>query len=307
MRSYLSIAVVFALSLVVVGGPWSVAYSGPVTGAIFTTLVDGSAVNLNHFDSKCAVYLDGGPGPHAPARAAGLPDGEYYFQVTDPSGRQLLSTDAVSNRRFRVTQGVIVAYTGVGGPIHPTGVDLDHPELGAVTIRLASATCPSDYLDSPNSGGVYKAWATPVADFVGDPANVDNDCGSGCFHGFLPAKSKTDNFKATTGTPTFCLTVQKQISDPYGSLTPGVGWQIDVFDPLGVTTSYYTDQNGQLSVCGLASGSYTVSEPLPDRWIVLDLIVNGVTLPPDSVYAFTWTTDATPPVVLFVNFFLMPS
>src|SRR5258708_30119731 len=67
-------------------------------GAIFTTLADGSAVNANQYDSTCAVYLDGGPGPNAPASAAGLPDGDYYFQVTNPDGQQLLSTDAVSNR-----------------------------------------------------------------------------------------------------------------------------------------------------------------------------------------------------------------
>src|SRR5712664_4603576 len=78
-----------------------------VSGAIFTTTVTGSAVNANQYESKCAVYLDGGPGPHAPATAAGLPDGDYYFQVTDPSGGQLLSTDPVSNRRFHVTGGVI--------------------------------------------------------------------------------------------------------------------------------------------------------------------------------------------------------
>src|SRR4051794_38332438 len=88
-------------------------------GAIFTTFGDGSAVNANHFDSKCAVHLDGGPGPHAPAHAAGLDDGDYFFQVTDPSGKTLLSTDPVSNRRFHVTGGVIVAYTGVGGFVHP--------------------------------------------------------------------------------------------------------------------------------------------------------------------------------------------
>ena len=62
-------------------------------GAIFTTVSDGSAVNANQYDSKCSVYLNGGPGPHAPAHAAGLADGEYFFQVTDPSGKQLLSTD----------------------------------------------------------------------------------------------------------------------------------------------------------------------------------------------------------------------
>src|SRR5262245_6717563 len=136
----------FALFLTLVLTCVAPVEAGP-SGAIFTTVGDGSRVNANHFESKCAVHLDGGPGPNAPAHAAGLPDGEYYFQVTDPSGKNLLSTDVVSNRRFRVTNGVIVAYTGVGGLVHPTGVDRDHSELGAIVIRLANASCPADFLD----------------------------------------------------------------------------------------------------------------------------------------------------------------
>src|ERR1700704_4482660 len=103
-----------------------------VSGAIFTTAGDGSIVNANvQYASKCDVYLDGGPGQHAPAGAAGLPTGYYYFQVTDPSGQTLLSTDVVANRRLHVsTSGVIDAYAGNGGPLHPTGTDQDHPELG---------------------------------------------------------------------------------------------------------------------------------------------------------------------------------
>ena len=182
---------------------------------------DGSKVNANQYDSKCAVYLDGGPGPNAPAHAAGLQDGDYYFQVTDPNGKQRLSTDALANRRFKVTNSVIVAYTGSGGPVHPAGMDQDHPELGAITIRLANANCPTDYLDSPNNGGVYKVWATPVGDFIGDPMKVDNACGNGCFHGFTPSKSKTDNFKAGTGTVTFCLTVRKEVQVDTGLFRGG--------------------------------------------------------------------------------------
>ena len=66
------------------------------SGAIFTTVEDGSEVNFNHYPSKEAVYLDGGPGPGAPQHAAGLDDGRYVFQVTDPSGKTLLSTDPAS-------------------------------------------------------------------------------------------------------------------------------------------------------------------------------------------------------------------
>jgi hypothetical protein len=298
---------VFTLAIGLLSSATALLQAAPVTGAIFTTLADGSAVNANQYDTKCAVYLDGGPGPHAPATAAGLPSGDYYFQVTDPSGKQLLSTDAVSNRRFRVLAGVVVAYVGVGGPVHPTGIDRDHPELGAITIRLANITCPADFLDTPNNGGAYKVWATPVTDFAGDPTKVDNDCGAGCFHGFVPSKSKTDNFKAKAGTATFCLTVVKQLPQPDGTILPGANWQISVTDPLGITNSYFTDVAGQLQVCGLVEGAYTVSETLLQDFVAVGLIVNGVTLPAQPIYSFTWILGKPAPVIIFQNVQFSPA
>lgn len=160
----------------------------PLPGAIFTTLSDGSAVNHNIYAAKCDVYLDGGPGPNAPQGAAGLPNGDYFFQVTDPSGKVLLSTDPVINRQFRVEGGIIVGLSGAGN--HVTGMDIDH---GAVTIQL----CP--FSDTPNPGGVYKVWATRTVDFVGDPNLVDSGQQPGNFHGFIPRTSKVDNFKAPPG------------------------------------------------------------------------------------------------------------
>src|SRR5437764_15231893 len=95
-KMIVTILSVAALSSVALASP-------PVSGAIFTTAVDGSIVNANvQYATKCDVYLNGGPGPHAPASAAGLPAGNYYFQVTDPNGQTLLSTDAVANRQFHV-------------------------------------------------------------------------------------------------------------------------------------------------------------------------------------------------------------
>lgn len=294
-----------ALALFLVGMLVSPAWAGGVSGAIFTTTFDGSVVNGNLYDSKCRVYLDGGPGPNAPAKAAGLPDGDYYFQVTDPSGSQLLSADRVSNRKFQVANGVIVAYTGVGGPPHPTGMDQDHPELGAITIRLANTDCPAgDFVDSPNNGGVYKVWVTPVGDFVGDPWSIDNDCGKGCFHGFVPSNSKTDNFKVNATTPTFCLTIKKEFADGLGGFTPREGWLINVTDPLDATNPYYTDVNGQNEVCGLAEGAYTVIEDQPAGTKIVGLIVNGHALPDDMVeptYSFTWYATKPEPIIVFQN------
>ena len=290
----------------------STAHAAKVSGAIFTTTANGNAVNANHYDSKCAVYLNGGPGPNAPAKAAGLPDGDYYFQVTDPSGKTLLSTDPVSNRRFQVLGGVIIAYTGVGGPIHPTGISQDHPELGSITIQLANTDCPADYLDTPNEGGVYKVWATPVGDFVGNPANVDNDCGGGCFHGFQPSKSKTDNFKVEPTTATFCLTAVKEFPTGFDDeFFPVPEWLIYITDPLGVTSPHYTQVNPDgsvnLTLCALVAGHYTVTEDLPLGFQVIGLIVNGMALPTDTTYSFTWDPSKPAPVIVFRNTFTPPT
>lgn len=157
------------------------AFAGPLAGAIFTTTVNGNRVNANQYERKEDVYLDGGPGANAPAGAAALPAGDYYFQVTDPSGKVLLSQDPVANRRFTVSPaGVIVNST------HVMGVDMDHAALGARTVQLFP------YADTPNPGGVYKVWATPVDRFEGDVNQIDNP---GQFHGFSNAWSKTDNYK----------------------------------------------------------------------------------------------------------------
>jgi hypothetical protein len=170
------------------------------SGAIFTTLPDGSAVNFNIYASKDDVYLDGGPGPGAPQTAAGLDDGTYVFQVTSPSGKTLLSTDPAGCRQFTVADGVITGVV-VTGCEHATGVDVDH---GAVTVQLMP------YDDTPNPGGEYKAWAVRVGDFLNGclALGVPNglavvDCGQtgGNRHGFVPAHSKTDNFKVGEQVP----------------------------------------------------------------------------------------------------------
>ncbi|MEU7531431.1 hypothetical protein AB0A74_37260 [Saccharothrix sp. NPDC042600] len=174
--------------------PVGTAQAHAPSGAIFTTLPDGSEVNFNHFPTKQDVHLDGGPGPGAPQEAAGLDDGTYVFQVTDPSGKVLLSTDPAACRQFTVSGGVITGVVDTSCE-HVTGTDVDH---NATTVQLFP------YLDTPNNGGVYKVWVTTVEDFLlgCSQLGVANglavvDCGStgGNRHGFIPAHSKTDNFK----------------------------------------------------------------------------------------------------------------
>src|SRR5215216_2147447 len=192
MKRALIVAGAGALGAVAIG---PVASAHAPSGAIFTTLSDGSEVNLNHFSSKEAVYLDGGPGPGAPQTAAGLDDGTYVFQVTDPSGKTLLSTDEARCRQFTVSDGVIDGVVDTDCE-HVIGIDLDH---AATTVQLFP------YNDTPNNGGVYKVWVTRVEDFLlgctelgeDDGLNVV-DCGDkagGNAHGFISSHSKTDNFK----------------------------------------------------------------------------------------------------------------
>ncbi len=169
------------------GGGGGSGSSAHLSGAIFTTTVDGTRVNANIYAAKTDVYLDGGPGNNAPSSAAALPEGDYYFQVTEPSGKTLLSTDAIACRKIHINAaGVIdLVYPGPGCQ-HAQGVDADHAALGAITVQLFP------YLDTPNNGGEYKVWVTSVDDY---------DAAKGK-HGFLPSASKTDNFKIKVpGTP----------------------------------------------------------------------------------------------------------
>ena len=209
------------------------------SGAIFTTLPDGSEVNFNHYDLKTDVYLDGGPGPGAPQDAAGLDDGTYVFQVTDPSGKVLLSTDEARCRQFTVADGIITSIAPSDPSCdHVTGVDIDH---GALTVQLMP------YLDTPNNGGVYKVWVTFTEDFLAGCAElgVANglnvvDCGQkgGNRHGFVPAHSKTDNFKVGDK-PVVEIDTRFHEHDHAASMlldNRGVTWS----DPLGASNKKWS-------------------------------------------------------------------
>jgi hypothetical protein len=194
-RSKRSVAALCAAALVsVLFATTGTSSANPISGAIFTTVANGSEVNFNIYAAKTDVYLNGGPGLGAPLGAAGLPDGTYVFQVTDPSGKTLLSTDAAACRQVTVVGGVFSSVSPSGGCAHLTSTGQD----GSTTVQLMP------YLDTPNNGGEYKVWVSPVANFLANCSalGVTNglavvDCGSaaGNQHGFTGADSKTDNFK----------------------------------------------------------------------------------------------------------------
>jgi hypothetical protein len=162
-----------------------------VTGAIFTTNALSEYVNANVYDYADDVYLNGGPRPNAPCSAAGLPDGDYYFQVTDPSGSTLLHamSDTVGERKVKVEGGLITDYYG-STRLTGTGKCAD-PASGKINITIE--LFPFDL--TPNPGGEYKVWMTKVGDYACYPNEQIVDCTIGGVHGFVPSKSKTDNFK----------------------------------------------------------------------------------------------------------------
>lgn len=221
------------------------AFAHAPSGAIFTTLPDGSEVNFNIYPSKDSVYLDGGPGPGAPQTAAGLDDGTYVFQVTDPSGKQLLSTDPARCRQFTVSNGVISAVVATGCE-HQTGIDQDH---GATTVQLMP------YLDTPNNGGEYKAWVVELSDFqrgcqeFGVPNGLNVvDCGyeGGNAHGFVGGHHKTDNFKVK-GLP---REIDARFFDHGGNKLLGLG--ITWMDTLGGQNRKWSYNAPELNVFGEA-------------------------------------------------------
>jgi hypothetical protein len=215
-----------------------------LSGAIFTADVSGTLVNGNIYQDKCDVYLNGGAPANAPCGSAGLPDGCYYFQVTSPSGQTLLSTDPIEQRLVRVAGGVIVEYLGLSGPC-------DH-QLGlgkcAMTDPCNISVQLMPYLDTPNPGGVYKVWITPIGCY---------SPGQG-FFGFLPSKSKTDNFKVEAGPPPppDCDIGAYKFYDANanGTKDPGeppiAGWRIEFVClygpscPIEPPTCLFTDENG---------------------------------------------------------------
>jgi len=231
-----------ALVLVIVGAIFAttagVASAEPVSGAVFTTDSACSGTDLNLYGAKSDVYLDGGP---AHSGAAGLPDGSYYVQVTDPSGAMVLGKSAGADAT--VLNGEFVQCY----------------QLTDTLYTASSGFTTKGYDDTPNAGGVYKVWVSTSSDFTN-------------------SVTKTDNFKVEACdpetedcTPVFSqnrLTVEKFYDADANGLwdnadTEILGWQVriqsDAFDQFAFTAVNML----------LDPAIYTVSEsdPVETNWI----------------------------------------
>ena len=119
------------------------------SGAIWTTNSSCETVNQNPYPSKDAVYLNGGPdkSPHN-----GLPDGDYYVQVTEPDGALLGSTPTAS--------------------VHVTNGNFDQCyQLWAILTKPLGG---QGYDDTTNPGGEYKVWVSKNPEFPNSESKTDN-------------------------------------------------------------------------------------------------------------------------------------
>lgn len=129
-----------------------------ISGAIFTTNSACDGTDLNIYMNKQQVYSDGGP--PAPG-AAGLPDGEYFVQVTEPNGTLL--------------------GTSVGHPVDQTPVLVVNGEfvqcykLCDILIRASDGMSNGcGYDDTSNFGGEYKLWISMDPNFANSLSKTDN-------------------------------------------------------------------------------------------------------------------------------------
>ena len=143
--------------------PGTLRAAPPLPGAIFTTDSTCSGVDLNIYGDKHDVYLNGGPSHPG---AANLPDGNYYVQVTTPSGECVLGTSvgASDPQPFKVVNGAVV------GCIQLCAYLINGD--GACALDGVDATC--GYNTTTNPGGEYKVWVSKVDTFDNDSTKTDN-------------------------------------------------------------------------------------------------------------------------------------
>ncbi len=251
-----------AVAAVVVGLWTGGGAEASFSGAIYTSLGNGTTVNQNLYPSKADVYLNGGPQNQ---NASGLPDGTYFFQVTTPSGA-LLSSDPAVCRQLQVVGGKVSGASPASGACaHANGAY--NPVNGTIPVQLI----PFD--DTTNNGGEYKVWLIRQGNGTGttisqtDPRVIE----------FRGGNSKTDNFKVDRPVCEDCddgvtLSGEKFYdADADGTQDlgepPVAGIRIIIacsdgnVDCSGETT---TDANGDWTFGPIPVGAtYTVSEELP--------------------------------------------
>jgi hypothetical protein len=225
-----ALLILFAIATLLLLTPSGSAISllANLTGAIFTTNSGCGGNNINLFDSKDAVYLNGGPANSG----SGLPDGPYYVKVTAPDGT-LLGTSIGS---------------GNDTPVNVTAGKFDACYKLSDILITANNSTPG-YDDTPNNGDEYKVWVSRVSDFSNN-------------------ETKTDNFKVRSNVLPVNLTVEKFYdANLSGSYDAGDtlldGWQVRIQD--GVDYIRYTSIT--IGLDPVPPYKVTESTPVETNWV----------------------------------------
>lgn len=220
------------------------------SGKIATTTFDGQ--DEHFFASKEAVYLNGGP---VNAGGPGLPDGTYYFQVTGPSGNDLLSTDPAVCRQLLVVDGVIAAAEGPACQ-HSTGIP---GADGSLPIKLMP------FNDTSNPGRNYKAW------LIRQTSNTVV-AADGIHINFKNSDAKQQVFKSDTASCTTCgptvLLAGRKFYDANANAVfdegeAGVEGVEILVQAGGISSVVTTDSSGAWGFNVSTGSEYTVLEYLP--------------------------------------------
>lgn len=164
-------------------------------GAVYTSDIDGSEVNGNHYDHAVDVYLTGGPCKGGTS----LDAGRYYFEVSDPSGKESLAVtgDPISHRVFTVdARGHVAAAAGSDHAVAAIPATADC-RPGGSTMQIWP------FKETPNHGGVYKLT---VATAESVEAAEDFKPTATSFLGYEKLDAKTDVFKVTVTAATIPTT-----------------------------------------------------------------------------------------------------
>lgn len=169
------------------------AANAQLSGAIWTTTSTGTKVNGNIYDDCNDVYLNGGPQNTNGGKS--LPDGIYFFQVTTPSGKLLLSNDNADKRLVKVVGGKVMFRCHLDGTTYnpPAG---EHPlgSYNGANLSMPFQLMPFD--ETTNNGGEYKAWLI-LREKASEPgvyrSSIDPENPKEIV--FAHRWAKTDNFK----------------------------------------------------------------------------------------------------------------
>lgn len=240
--------------------------SAQTPGSAFVVNRFSEHADGNAFVRKDGAFLAGGRG--LGCAGAGLADGVYCFEVTDPAGTVLLTTDPITERCVRVKFGQVTEYLGTLRISSPKG------PCESTIVRLV----PFDTTPYPTNE--YRVWFTRIEDY--DPAGTH-------VFGFDPARSKCDNFRVISSAPqtivrghTYYDENQNASWNPVTNPleVPIGGWRVELLRNGVLDGITFADMDGKYDFIRNRDGStYTVREIAPGGFVN-----DGV---PDAVWLAT--------------------